>query len=125
MAAERKGLVLGLMRDQKFITEDQYIAALGEKIHLSPVKKSNEAAYFLAMLREELGERYELPALVSQGWKIFTTLDPLLQHAAVEVVGSPLPSPTGRGRRSPGEAAPQAALVGAACDGSDSGAALG
>src|ERR1700739_3159770 len=59
-------------------------------MNLASVKKTNEAAYFLAMIREELGKRYELPALISQGWKIFTTLDPLHQHIAVEALKPPL-----------------------------------
>jgi penicillin-binding protein 1B len=110
IAEERKKMVLGLMRDQKVITEDQYAAVLREKIHLIPIKKSNEAAYFLATLRDQLSERYALPVLLSAGWKIFTTLDPLLQHEAVLVVSPPAPLPKGEGGRRPGEA-PQNALV--------------
>jgi len=89
VSAERKKIVLGLMRDQQYITEDQYAAAMAEPLHLAPVGKSNEAAYFLAMLRDALGERYELTALLNGGWKIFTTLDPLLQHLAVQSLKPP------------------------------------
>ncbi len=90
VAEERKKIVLGLMRDQKFITEDQYRSAITEKIRLIPIKKSDEAAYFLAALRDQLSERYALPVLLSDGWKIFTTLDPLLQHEAVQVLKPPV-----------------------------------
>ncbi len=90
MVPERKKIVLGLMRDQKVISDEQYKAALAERIRLSPVRKSNEASYFLAMIRDSLGERYDLPALLSGGWKVFTTLDPLLQHEAVQALKPPV-----------------------------------
>ncbi len=90
LAQERKKIVLGLMRDQKFISDPQYKTALAQHIRLTPVRKSNDAAYFLAMIRDDLGERYDLPALLSGGWKIFTTLDPLLQHEAVQALKPPV-----------------------------------
>jgi len=111
VARERRDIVLGLMRAQRLITDAQYAAALKEKVGAAPAKKSDETAYFLAALRDQLSERYTLPVLMSEGWKIYTTLDPLLQHVAVKAVASPQPSPDGRGRRSSGEATPQAALI--------------
>lgn len=85
----RQKVVLGLMRDQERITLPQFSAALGQKIVVpSSAQRSNDAAYFLALLHDELGERYSLPLLVSQGWKIFTTLDPVLQSAAMSAVAS-------------------------------------
>jgi len=86
MARDRRKMVLGLMRAQGVISPDQYRKALVEQVHLTPVKKSNEAAYFLAALHDQLSERYELPVMLSQGWRIFTTLDPLLQHEAVRAL---------------------------------------
>jgi len=85
-AQARRKIVLGLMRDQKFISESQYKSALGEKIRPVAIKKSNEAAYFLANVHSQLADRYSLPVFLNQGWTIFTTLDPLLQHAAVQAV---------------------------------------
>jgi len=101
VAQERRKLVLGLMRAQNVISETQYRAALKEIVRLTPAKKSNEAAYFLTALHDQLSERYEFPVILSQGWRIFTTLDPLLQHEAVKVVGRGASSSDG----------PQAALV--------------
>jgi len=53
------------MRDQQLIDEGQYQTALAEKVHLVPVKKSDSFAYFLAMIRDGLSERYDLPVLLS------------------------------------------------------------
>jgi penicillin-binding protein 1B len=101
VARARRKMVLNLMRNQGLISEVQYRAALRETIHLTPTRKSNEAAYFLAALHDQLSERYEIPVMLSQGWRIFTTLDPLLQHEAAKVMA---------GRPSAGEA-PQGALI--------------
>ena len=76
IARARRDLVLGLMRTQKIITDAQYETAMHEKIRTAPAKKSDESAYFLAALRDQLADRYSLPLLLSQGWRIFTTLDP-------------------------------------------------
>src|SRR5882762_9502218 len=42
------------------------------------------------MIRYGVSERYYLPALLSGGWKIFTTLDPLLQREAVQALKPPV-----------------------------------
>jgi penicillin-binding protein 1B len=86
IARERRDLVLGLMQTQNIITDSQYAAALTERVRTAPAKKSDESAYFLAALRDQLAERYSLPLLLSQGWRIFTTLDPLLQHDAMSAL---------------------------------------
>ena len=64
VSIERRKIVLGLMHDQGVITEEQYQLALTEKIHLAPAKKSNDAAYFLATLRDQLSDRYLPPVLL-------------------------------------------------------------
>jgi penicillin-binding protein 1B len=83
------------MREQAFVTEAEYQAALTAPVSLAPPKKSNDAAYFLAALRDTLAERYSMPRLLSEGWKIYTTLDPLLQHAAVTALKELPPGPQG------------------------------
>src|SRR5262249_27051681 len=63
---------------------------LAEKIQLAPVRHTDPAAYFLAMVHDSLAERYDIAALLAGGWKIFTTLDPLLQHEAVAALKPPV-----------------------------------
>ena len=118
VAMERRNHVLGLMREQRRITEAQLQAALRETIVLSPPSSSaNAASYFLAMLHDDLADRYSLPALLQSGWSIFTTLDPLLQDAATSAVRSvrnefPAPAkPKISNRHDAMADEPQAALV--------------
>lgn len=81
---KRRDTVLGLMHSQGIITEAQLRRSKAEKIAVSAGSgKENEAAYFLASLQDDLEDRYTLPVLLSAGWRIFTTLDPVVQHMAV------------------------------------------
>jgi penicillin-binding protein 1B len=83
-ARARRNVVLALMRDQNLLAPAPYAQALQEPIRLAPEKtKRSPAAYFLAMLRDQLEGRYSAQALASQGWRIFTTLDLVLQEEAV------------------------------------------
>ncbi len=84
LSEERKKIVLGLMRDQKIITDADYILGVAQRVTLAPLPRSGESAYFLAHLRDELGERFEMSAMLAQGWSIYTTLDPLMQREAVQ-----------------------------------------
>lgn len=88
-ALARQRVVLGEMREQKRITQAQFASAVAQKIVVPPSgRRSNDAAYFLASLRDELSERYSIPLLLSQGWRIYTTLDPVLQSSAAEGIAS-------------------------------------
>lgn len=86
VARERRSLVLQLMRQQEFISEAQYKAALVEPLRLVPARSAKEASYVLAALRDQLAGQYSWTALISQGWRIFTTIDPLLQRLAARAV---------------------------------------
>jgi penicillin-binding protein 1B len=83
-AIARRQIVLGMMRAQELISDVQYQQASTEVLSLKPLAPAgNEAPYFLATLQDTLAQRYALPILLSQGWRIYTTLDPVMQHNAV------------------------------------------
>ncbi len=87
-ALVRRDHVLHLMQEQGFISRAQHDLAVKEKVILSPLAGgSNSASYFLAMVHDDLADRYGLSVLVTSGWSIFTTLDPLLQKDAVAAIG--------------------------------------
>ncbi len=87
VALERRALVLQLMQQQKFITETQHKRALAEPLQVAPLQESTqESGYFLASLQDALEQKYALPVILKEGWKIYTTLDPILQHHAVQAV---------------------------------------
>jgi penicillin-binding protein 1B len=103
IALERRDLVLHLMRDQGLISSDDLKSAGREPLKLAPgSRQANDAAYFLAGLQDQLEQRYPGTPLPQLGWRIFTTLDPVLQQKATAAVRR-LPENVGVG--------PQAALV--------------
>jgi len=90
-AIDRRRRVLLLMSEQDVITPAARAAALREPLRLAPLRaRSSDAAYFLEMLRDELSQRYALDMLFSQGWRLFTTLDPLLQRQATAAMKPPV-----------------------------------
>ena len=106
LAKARRDLVLDRMLDEGYITARKHRRATRGRVrlHLGPgsVEKRQEAAYFIEWLRRYLESDDELrECLYSCGWKIHTTLDMDLQHAAEDAIDSELNLPED----------PQAALV--------------
>ena len=83
IARQRRNLVLALMQGQKLITPEQFSAALKEPFKLAPLgARAGEAPYFIATLQEMLLQKYSLAVLMTQGWRIYATIDPVLQAQA-------------------------------------------
>src|SRR5262249_30656801 len=58
-------------------------AALKEPLKLADLStRAGEAPYFVSTLQESLSAEYSLGVLMTQGWRGFTTLDPVLQAQA-------------------------------------------
>ncbi|HEV2387589.1 MAG TPA: PBP1A family penicillin-binding protein [Candidatus Acidoferrales bacterium] len=86
-ALARRNLVLDLMADNHRITRRQ--AALAREqplgLHLEyPV--NNVAPYFVEEVRQWLERRFGPGAAYTQGLRVYTTLDPAMQRAAVRAV---------------------------------------
>lgn len=82
-AIDRRRRVLLLMSDQGIIAPAARAAALKEPLRLTPSRvRRSDPTYFLETLRDDLAQRYSLDLLLSQGWRLFTTLDPILQRQA-------------------------------------------
>lgn len=85
--AEARDRVLAAMVDDGMISRAEMIAAQRQPLRLRPaVLASSEAAYFVDMVRDELLDRFAETDLISQSYRIYTTLDPWLQRVAVEAV---------------------------------------
>lgn len=94
----RQELILRLMHQQGYITEEAYQAALQEELHITePGKKGTElqgsAPYFRDYIRHYVTQKYNIPEDVFEhgGLRIYTTLDPDIQRIAEETIQKFLP----------------------------------
>ncbi len=86
-AMERRNLVLDTMVDTGSITRAQADAAKAEPLKLSPSGiNAGEAPYFVDLVREELTQKLGEGSFNSAGLRVYTSLDPDLQHAATQAV---------------------------------------
>ena len=84
-ARERRDLVLSLMHDQGYITEDERARAAAAPLHLSETGDTDslEAQYFIDLVNNEVQNRLEKDGTSE---RVYTTLDMKLQHAAEDAV---------------------------------------
>ncbi|MGE0827141.1 MAG: PBP1A family penicillin-binding protein [Candidatus Binatia bacterium] len=83
----RRNYVLQRMRTLGDISEEEYQAALQEKLvprTLPP--ENNRAPYFTDFVTKELAEQFSSEALATAGLRVFTSLNVQLQEVAQEVV---------------------------------------
>jgi penicillin-binding protein 1B len=86
-AMQRRNIVLGLMRENGFITELQYLEAVKAPIQLAPGgAESTDAPYFVDLVNDELLERFSDIDFQANSYRVYTTLDMKLQRDAVEAV---------------------------------------
>jgi penicillin-binding protein 1B len=86
-AEESRDRVLPEMVEDSYITQDQADAAKKLKLHfVNGGANSGSAPYFVDMVKDHLLENFSETDLETQSYRIYTTLDPQLQHAAAEAV---------------------------------------
>jgi penicillin-binding protein 1B len=82
-ARDRRNLVLGMMLEQGKLTQEQHEAAVATPLRLSRYPKSfRSAPYFVDLVMKQLGETYPQTQLRTEGLRIFTTLDTMMQREA-------------------------------------------
>ena len=82
-ALQRRNTVLGLMREQGYISTMQQRSATAARLRTAPDEgHSVRAPYVLEWVRQWLVERYGLTAVNNAGLTVVTTLDPAYQKAA-------------------------------------------
>ncbi len=90
-AVERRNFVLSRMADEGMISESEKTAAETEPLRLRELpSSSNDAPYFVDLVRKELAERFGEGTLEAEGLRVFTTLDTELQRMAEEAVAGGL-----------------------------------
>ncbi len=85
LAKQRRDVVLRRLRDAGQITEEQWRAAVNAPVRVSPLQAGlADAPYFVDYVLRQSEEAVD--ASLPDGTKIYTTLDPILQHIASEVL---------------------------------------
>ncbi len=82
----RKNTVLVSMRDQGYITNEQYEEAKAQEVTFNKVKTSIVAPHFVFYVEDYLAEKYGEKTLQEGGLRVYTTLDPKLQTIAETAV---------------------------------------
>lgn len=91
-ALERRNFVLDAMVETGVLTPAQAEAAKKTPLTPAPANvEASEAPYFIDLVNESLLARHTEEELVSQSYRIYTTLDPRLQRAAAEALREALP----------------------------------
>ena len=82
----RKNIVLGTMKEQGYITEDQYNEAKDVKVEFNKIRTSILAPHFVFYVQDYLAETYGEKTLQEGGLRVYTTLDTKLQTIAESAV---------------------------------------
>ncbi|MEJ2007870.1 MAG: PBP1A family penicillin-binding protein [Acidobacteriota bacterium] len=86
-ALKRRNHVLAEMADLGYITGAQAKEASADPLQLAPENVGgNQAPYFVDMIQDQLLSRFSEQQLLSQSYRIYTTLDLDLQRAASKAV---------------------------------------
>jgi penicillin-binding protein 1B len=86
-AAQARDRVLGQMLENKYINEADVQDAKRAPLKLGHTAVvGNEAPYFVDMVKDHLLDEYSEQDLLSQNYRVYTTLDPQLQRAAALAV---------------------------------------
>ena len=91
-AMERRNLVLSLMAEEGFITEQQLRTAQAASLGVvdRPPRGTSPYPAFLSLVHRQLRQDYRDEDLRSEGLQIFTTLDPHVQQVAEKALSSRL-----------------------------------
>jgi penicillin-binding protein 1B len=111
-ALERRDRVLGAMREEGYLSPEQFERWVRMPLHVETMTlEVNRAPYFVDLLREQLLQRYSVEELTANNLTIFTSLDLRLQAAAHRVLEAGLTGIDRRvGKAAQGRAA-QGALI--------------
>jgi penicillin-binding protein 1B len=86
-AKRRRDLVLELMATQKLVSREAAAEAKARKISLAAIAlESGQDRYFLDELARQLPEVYDADLLSVEGLRIYSTLDTMVQHAAIRAL---------------------------------------
>ncbi len=86
-AKARRNIVLKNMRENGYITDQQYQEAAAAPVTVTRgAMESSDAPYFVDLVNEELQNRFQDSDFANKSYRVYTTLDPQLQRDAMEAV---------------------------------------
>jgi len=85
-AKARQQQVLAMMKEQKYITKQQYDKALQTKLNFSPPKNQIKAPHFVFYVKDLLEKEYGLKTVQEGGLRVYTTLDYSIQKEAEKIL---------------------------------------
>ncbi len=89
-AQGQRDFVLGRMVDEGYISRDQYQTAAGEELAVKPRILASSDSYALEAIRQQVIAQVGLDRAISEGLRIYTTIDARLQKTAEEALHSQL-----------------------------------
>lgn len=89
---KRRDLVIQMLADQGVISSEQAVAAIEQPLDVTVRGSLADSSYpaFMDLIRRQLREDYQDEDLTSEGLRIFTSFDPLLQSKAEKAVEASL-----------------------------------
>lgn len=92
-AKPRRDTVLALMKEQGYITDDEYEKAVASPLTTARFPKTSRSApFFVDLVLKELKETYPETQLKTEGLRVFTTLDTIMQRSAEQALDSGIAS---------------------------------
>lgn len=86
-ATERRNVVLKAMRENGFIPEQDYVAAVATPLKVTrEASESTDAPYFVDLVNQTLQSRFQDRDFQTESYRVYTTLDMNLQRDAVAAV---------------------------------------
>ncbi len=85
-AQTARDFVLGRMVDEGYLSRDQYTAAAGEALAVKPRVLASSDSYAMEAIRQQVIAQVGLDRAISQGLKIYTTIDARLQKVAEDAL---------------------------------------
>ena len=82
----RKNYILTVMREQNYISAEQFVKAKNERVTVIKNTAKISAPHFVFWIQNYLEEKYGETLLTEGGLKVYTTLDPNLQKLAEQVL---------------------------------------
>ena len=85
-ATEERNFVLGRMVENHKITEEQAREEEQRPLEVRPKTNVVFQSYVIDAVRQQIQSEIDFDSLASEGYKIYTTIDPVLQHAGEETL---------------------------------------